>query len=55
MGTVKNICFISFLYLNLYVPGDDTLIIYGSFMRTKHLFVQIHTRNKGEAGTIKYV
>ena len=27
-----------FLYLALYVLGDDTLISYGSYMRTKHLF-----------------
>ena len=29
--------FISFLYLDLYVLGDDALISYGSFMQTKHL------------------
>ena len=36
------LCFISFLYLDLYVLGDDALIIYGSFMQTKHLCVLIH-------------
>ena len=34
--------FISFLYLDLYVIGDDALISQGSFMQTKHLFVLIH-------------
>ena len=29
--------FISFLYLDLYVLGDDALISKGSFMQTKHL------------------
>ena len=33
----------------------DTSISYGSFMQTKHLFVLIHIRSKGEVGTIKYV
>ena len=36
------LCFISFLYLDLYLIGDDTSISWGSFMRTKHLFVLIH-------------
>ena len=31
-----------FLYLDLYVLGDDALISYGSFMQTKHLCVLIH-------------
>ena len=31
------LCFISFLYLDLYVLGDDALICEGSFMQTKHL------------------
>ena len=35
------LCFISFLYLDLYVL-DDTLISLGSFMQTKHLYVVIH-------------
>ena len=35
------LCFISFLYLNLYVL-DDALISSGSFMKTKHLCVLIH-------------
>ena len=30
---------ISCLYLDLYLSGDDTSIKYGSFTRTKHLFV----------------
>ena len=36
------LCFISFLYLDLYVLGDDALISYGSFMQTKNLCVLIH-------------
>ena len=36
------LCFISFLYLDLYVLGDDALINYGSFMLTKHLCDLIH-------------
>ena len=36
------ICFISFLYLDLYVLGDDTLISKGFIMQTKHLCVLIH-------------
>ena len=36
------LCFISFLYLDLYVLGDDSLISYGSFMQTKYLCVLIY-------------
>ena len=36
------LCFISFLYIDLYVLGDDALISKGSFMQTKHLCVLIH-------------
>ena len=36
------ICFISLLYLDLYVLGDDALISKGSFMQTKYLCVLIH-------------
>ena len=32
-------CFISLLYLDLYVLGDDALISWGSFMQTKYLCV----------------
>ena len=49
------LCFISFLYLDLYVLGDDTLISKGSFMRTKHLSVFIHIKNEGEVCTAKHV
>ena len=35
-------CFISLLYLDLYVLGDDALISDGSFMQTKYLCVLIH-------------
>ena len=44
------LCFISFLYLYLYVLGDEALISKGSFMQTKHLCVLIHIRTKGEVG-----
>ena len=40
------LCFISFLYLDLYVLGDDALISYGSFMQSKHLCVLIHTQDE---------
>ena len=36
------LCFISFLYLDLYVFGDGALISRWSFMQTKHLCVLIH-------------
>ena len=36
------LCFISFLYIDLYVSGDDALISKGSFMQTKYLCVLIH-------------
>ena len=36
------LCFISLLYLDLYVLEDDALIGYGSFMQTKYLCVLIH-------------
>ena len=36
------ICFISLLYLDLYVLGDDALISKGSFMQTKYLCVLIY-------------
>ena len=35
-------CFISLLYLVLYVLGDDALISKGSFMQTEYLCVLIH-------------
>ena len=35
-------CFISLLYLDLYILGDDTLISKGSFMQTKYLCVLIY-------------
>ena len=34
--------FISLLYLDLHVLGDDALISLGSFMQTKYLCVLIH-------------
>ena len=40
----------SFLYLDLYVLGDDALISKGSFMQTKHLCVFVHILTMGEVG-----
>ena len=48
-------CFISLLYLDLYVFGDDALISEGSFMQTKYLCVLIHIWIKGEVGAVKLV
>ena len=48
------LCFISLLYLNLYVLGDDALISLGSFMQTKYLCVLIHIRIKGEVGAFDW-
>ena len=36
------LCFISLLYLDLYVLGVDALISQGSFMQTKYLCVLIN-------------
>ena len=36
------LCFISLLYLDLYIIGDDAFISKGSFMQTKYLCVLIH-------------
>ena len=36
------LCFITLLYLDLYVLGDDALISKRSFMQTKYLGVLIH-------------
>ena len=36
------LCFISLLYLDLYILGDDALISLGSFMQTKYLCVLVH-------------
>ena len=46
------LCFISILYLCLYVLGDNVLISKGSFMQTKHLCVLIHILTKGEVGAL---
>ena len=37
------LCVVSFLYLGLYVLGDDAWISYGSFMQIKHQCVHILT------------
>ena len=39
---IPYICFISLLYIDLYVLGEDALISWGSFMQTKILCVLIH-------------
>ena len=44
------LCFICFLYLDIYVLGDDALISQGSFMQTKDLCVLIHIWTEGEVG-----
>ena len=44
------LCFISFLYLDLYVLRDDASISLGSFKQTKHLCVLIYIWTKGEVG-----
>ena len=49
------LCFISLLYPDLYVLGDDALMSKGSFMQTKYLCVLIHILIKGEVGAIKPV
>ena len=41
------LCFISLLYLGLYVLGDDAFVSKGSFVQTKYLCVLFHLRNKG--------
>ena len=46
--------FISFLYLDLYVLGDDIMISFEYFMRTKQLCVLINIRIKGKIGIIKH-
>ena len=48
-------CFISFLYLDLYVLGDDALISKGPFMQTKYICILIHIWIKGEVGAVKPV
>ena len=36
------LCFVSFLYLDLYFLGDDAWISWGTFMQTRHLCILIH-------------
>ena len=45
-------CFISFLYLDLYVLGDDKL---GVFHPNQYLCVLIHIWIKGDVGAMKPV
>ena len=49
------LCFISFLYLDLYFLVDDASMGWVSLVQTKHLFVLIHYRIKGEVGSDKHV
>ena len=49
------LCFTPSLYIDLYLLGNDTSISKGSFMRSNHLIVLIHIRNKGEVGTMKLI
>ena len=54
--TVESISlFISFLYLDIYVLGDDAWISEGSSMQTKHLCVLIFIWTKGEFCAVKLV
>ena len=48
-----HLCFISFLYLELYVLGDGTLMSIGIFHANQSSMIRI--RNKGEGGTVKHV
>ena len=49
----RYLCFISLLYLDLYIPGDNASISWGCFMQTKYLCVLIHIWIKGEVGAVK--
>ena len=49
------LCFISLLYLDLYVLGDDALIGWGSFIQTKYLCVLIRVWVEGGVGAVKLV
>ena len=48
-------CFISLLYLDLYVLGDVALMGWGSFMRAGCLCVLIHIWVGGGVGAVKPV
>ena len=56
--TYPYLCFISFLYLDLYVLGDGALISRGSFVQTKHLcvllIVRLARRETGLSPPVKY-
>ena len=47
--------YVLWLYLDLYVLGDDALISKGSFMQSKYICVLIHIWIKGEVGAPKPV
>ena len=49
----RHLCFMSFLYLDLYLLGDDAWISKGSFTQTKHLCVLIHVTTRSEIGAVK--
>ena len=45
-------CFVSLLYLDLYVLGDDALISWGSFMQTGCLCVLVRVWVGGGVGAV---
>ena len=47
-----NLCFISFLYLDLYVPRDDAWVRWGSSMRAGHLCVLVRILAGGGVGAV---
>ena len=49
------LCFITFLYFDLYALGLDASLSYGSFVQTKHVYALIHIRIKGEVDTVNRV
>ena len=50
-----SLCYLPFVFIDLYVQGDDATMSYGSFMRTKYLCVLIHIRKEGDVCTVKHV
>ena len=48
-------CFVSLLYLDLYVLGDDALIGWGSFIRAGYLCVLVRVWVGGWVGAIEPV
>ena len=46
------LCFISLLYLDLCVLGDDELVGWGSFLQTRYLCVLVRVWVKGGVGAV---